>query len=443
MGNSVPEAPTGIQKLKWYGPGLLWMLSSVGSGSVLFTPRIGSKYGYELLWAALMVIFFQWVMIREVGRYTVVTGKTFFQGLKEIPGPANWAIWLIFIPQIVAAVATIGGIAALAGSALMIALPGSQVLYSTILIVVSIFLVVAGKYKAVEKVSSILAAILVVSTIIAAAKVFKGGGDFLDGLIPSLPKPFDAFFIVPWFGFILAGAAGIMWFTYWVAEKGYGKRNSEEKANYPNEDTKFRIKKWDRVMSNTAFVGIITGGLVVLSFLILGAEVLKPKRIIPEGIDVAKDLTRLLSEVWGKFGFWLLLSGVFIALWGSLMAGQDGWGRTFADATLLVKDKKKADGKMQKWIFGTKERLKNIYAVISTAALPLILFYIVQDPVKILSVAGVIAAAHTPVILAFALYLNTKKMDNFFSPSLFMRLMTVIVALFFTTVAVVYILSEI
>jgi len=45
----VPPAPTGLERVKWLGPGLLWMLSSVGAGSVLFTPRIGSRYQYELL----------------------------------------------------------------------------------------------------------------------------------------------------------------------------------------------------------------------------------------------------------------------------------------------------------------------------------------------------------------------------------------------------------
>jgi len=32
-----PKPPKGIKRFQWYGPGLLWMVSSVGSGSVLFT----------------------------------------------------------------------------------------------------------------------------------------------------------------------------------------------------------------------------------------------------------------------------------------------------------------------------------------------------------------------------------------------------------------------
>jgi len=53
----VAPVPSGWERFKWYGPGFIWMVSSVGSGSILFTPRVGSRYGYDLLWAAMLVTF--------------------------------------------------------------------------------------------------------------------------------------------------------------------------------------------------------------------------------------------------------------------------------------------------------------------------------------------------------------------------------------------------
>jgi Mn2+/Fe2+ NRAMP family transporter len=84
-----PEPPKGKERFKWYGPGLMWMISSVGSGSVLFTPRVGARYGFEFLWVALIIIFLMWIMIREVGRYSVVTGKTIFDGFKGVSGKTH------------------------------------------------------------------------------------------------------------------------------------------------------------------------------------------------------------------------------------------------------------------------------------------------------------------------------------------------------------------
>ncbi|OQW32308.1 MAG: hypothetical protein A4E19_19980 [Nitrospira sp. SG-bin1] len=74
----------------------------------------------------LIVPLFMWTMIREVGRYTVVTGRTLLEGCGDLPRPKGWAVRLIFIPQLLAAVVTIAGIAALIGSVLMIAFPGEQ-----------------------------------------------------------------------------------------------------------------------------------------------------------------------------------------------------------------------------------------------------------------------------------------------------------------------------
>ncbi|MDK3159301.1 Nramp family divalent metal transporter [Kamptonema cortianum] len=350
--SSTPKPPQGWKQLKWYGPGLMWMISSVGSGSVLFTPRVGSRYGYEYLWALLIVILFMWVMIREVGRYTVVTGKTILDGYRDLPGPKNWAIWLIFVPQIVAAVVTIAGIGALAGSALMLAFPGNQAIYATALIVLSAILVISGQYQRVEQAASVMAGLLIVAVIVAAIQVFPEWGEFTGGLVPGIGDDFDLEFLLPWLGFILAGAAGIMWFSYWVAAREYGgpvegdlendeTSNRNGSQDWEDEDLqqrrRDRLKKWLRVMSTTAAIGVVGGGLVIIAFLILGAELLRPEGIIPEGIRVAEDLTTLLSEVWGEFGYWLLLGSIAIALGGTIVANQDGWPRMFADATLILK----------------------------------------------------------------------------------------------------------
>ncbi|MEW6116537.1 MAG: Nramp family divalent metal transporter [Nitrospirota bacterium] len=145
--DNVAVAPAGRKRLNWYGPGLLWMVSSVGSGSVLFTPRVGSRYGYELLWAVLLVAFLTWVIIREIGRYTVVSGRTILDGYYSIPGPRRWAVWLIFLPGLASGIVVVAGIAALIGSALGIILPGRQAFFSVSIILVSAVLVISGRYN--------------------------------------------------------------------------------------------------------------------------------------------------------------------------------------------------------------------------------------------------------------------------------------------------------
>ncbi|MBE9170607.1 Nramp family divalent metal transporter [Pleurocapsales cyanobacterium LEGE 06147] len=473
---STPKPPRGWKQLKWYGPGFMWMISSVGSGSVLFTPRVGSRYGYEYLWALLIVIFFMWVMIREVGRYTVVTGKTILDGYRDLPGPKTWAIWLIYLPQLIAAVVTIAGIAALAGSALMIAFPGNQAMYAVALIILSAILVISGRYKRVEQATSVMAGVLILAVLVTAIRVFPEFDRFTGGLVPGIGEDFDLEFLLPWLGFILAGAAGIMWFSYWVAAREYGgsvedssedRETNDGNSSYYEDDEEFqqrrksRLKKWMQIMSTTAAIGTIGGGLVIVGFLILGVELLRPEGIIPEGIRVAEDLTRLLSEVWGEFGYWLLIVSVAIALGGTILANQDGWPRMFADATLILaedrldepeeanengnngRSRHRGNGRSQwkQWL-SDREKLKNIYVIVTVTILPLLVFFLVREPVDILEVGGIVAAAHQPVVAFLTLYLNKTKLPEELQPGWMAFTVMLLSGLFFTVVAVLYFTIE-
>ena len=444
-----PVPPTGFfRRFSWYGPGFLWMVSSVGSGSVLFTPRVGGRYGYSLAWVVFVVIFFQWVWIREIGRYSVVTGRTILDGYSDIPGPKRWAVWFIIVPQFFAGVFTVSGIASLIGSALIIALPGAHWMYSSGMIVLSIVLVVLGKYKGVEKAASVLAGVLILVTVITAIVVFPSPARPAAGLVPSIPPDFDFHFLLPWIGFMLAGAAGILWYSYWVAEKGYGGKIRGDSANQRKETDKIsgeqvnrRLKEWNHIMSVTSAIAVITAGLVTLAFLVLGTELLMPRGIIPEGIEVAEDLTTLLAAVWGDAGFWLLIIGIFIALFGTILSNQDGWGRSFADATLILLPSKFRQSESQKWymkFLRSRVTLKNFYAITITALLPLVIFLIVRQPVQLLSIAGIIASIHMPVIILLTQYVNMRSLPKELRPGKFISGIMTLSGFVYIGIAVLY-----
>ncbi len=463
----VPPPPTGLERLKWLGPGLLWMLSSVGAGSVLFTPRVGSRYQYDLLWIPLLIFIFMWVMIREAGRYTVVSGKTLLEGYNALPGPRGWAVWIIFVPQLIAAAVSIAGVGALVGSDLMIAFPGTHMLFAVAPILVSCALVVSGHYSGVERVSQALAFLLVTAIVITAFQVFPAPARLGHGLRPHIPEDAQIYFILPWVGYVLAGAIGITWFSYWVATRGYGggvvgisempsnnhtSETDPETAEIDDAVREARIQAWIRTMSATAGFGVVTGGIVVLSFLILGTELLAPEGIMPAGIDVARSLTHLLSDIWGWAGYWLMIAAVFIALGGTILANQDGWGRTFTDATLIL-DRNQREGPVpvKPLLARLNDRLpfeadgwsplKNGYVILVTTLLPLLILLLVENPVQLLSIAGIIAAAHTPVVVFLTLKLNRTRLPDPFRPSLISSAMMTLSGLFYGGLAVLQILK--
>ena len=417
---AAPRAvPRGRARLAWYGPALVWMVSAVGSGSVLFTPRVAARYEYALLWLALLTCACMWIMIREAARYTTVTGRTLLDGFDRLPGPRGWALWVIFVPQLVAAVVGVAGLSALVGSAGTVALGGPHWLYTLGLLACASGLVAFGEYDALERVSRYMAMILIALSVAAALSVLPSPATLAAGLVPHIPADFELAFVLPWVGTILAGSMGIVWFAYWTATHGYGGASTlsgehhEDTAHDDADPTQAgheRLAGWLRLASRAALAAVVGGACVIVAFNVLGAELLAPRGLVPAGTDVARDLARLLEGVWGAFGFWALIVLTVFALGGSVMANQDGWSRSFADITLLLIGARRRPA----WL--TRRNLKRAYALGVTGVAPAMVYLTVRDPVAIMSWSGVVAAAHTPFIVALILLVNRAHLPRGLAP---------------------------
>lgn len=430
--------PRGWKQASWYAPALLWAVSAIGSGSVLFTPRVSARYEYALLWVAAVTCIFMWVLIREAARYSIVTGRTMLDGFSHIEGPKNWALWIIFIPQLAAAMVGVGGLAALVGSALKAGAGGSNDLWTLGFLTLATLLVALGGYDGVRRVSVFMAAILVALSIAAAVTVDPPTTPLLQGFVPNLPKDRDAAFVLPWIGTILAGSMGIIWFGYWTITHGYGGRtemsaehseSEEERKDHNEQTTATALRSWVRLASQAAALAVLIGFAVIVSFTVLGAELLAPNDTVPEGADVADELAQLLGDVWGRFGFWAMIILSVFALGGSVIANQDGWSRTFADITLVLRPRKHWPG----WV--TRRRLQQVFAVTVTGLCPAIVYLLVGDPVRIMSISGVIAAVHTPFIAALILLANRSQLPDTLKPSLLSSLMLGLAGLYYLAVS--------
>nr|WP_256526406.1 Nramp family divalent metal transporter [Gilvimarinus sp. DA14] len=441
---------------------MLWMLSAVGTGSILFTPRVAAAYEYQLLWLLLLVVFFMWVMIREMARYSIASGQTMLEGMYSLKGPKGWAVWFILLPQLLAAGVGIAGLAGVVGSALQSFLPGNATLYAAVLIGLSTLVVAGGQYSALERISRIMALVLMVMVIAAALVVSPDTAKMAEGLVPAWPKESELYIILPWVGTILAGSMGIVWFGYWTATRGFGgglesrDKDDECKQAAPaaEDDNKVvksqRIKDWVKVMTGAATLGVVGGLLVITAFLILGAELLGGGDI-PKGADVATDLTSLFSEVWGSWGEYLLLAAIIIALGGSVLANQDGWGRSFADMTLILtrdlRDGRKSSKTLalENWLNNKtsitlfkRKTLKRIFVVTVTGIIPVFIVLLFKDPVKVMSASGIVAALHTPFIALTALYVNRTRLAHDIRPGIIATVSMTLAGLFYLGFAGIY-----
>ncbi|MGB3263554.1 MAG: Nramp family divalent metal transporter [Microcoleus sp.] len=436
----IPQPPEGWERFKWLGPSFLWMLSAAGSGELLFTPRIAALYGYSLLWALLAAVILKWFINNEVGRFSVCTGATILEGFKQIPGPKNWTIWLILLPQLVVAISTVAGLAGAAATALILVTGGSVQLWTVIIIAVTAAIVFMGQYEVVEKISSFIGIGRTLAVVAAAIFVFPNLRKLAEGLVPQIPPDVQYQEILPWLGFMLAGAAGLMWYSYWVEARGYGAASLKQEqpldfSQIDPEETK-KLQGWVTLMSFSNTLAVVGALLAALAFLILGGELLRPQGLVPKEQQVAEILGSLLGDLWGPFGFWFMVAIVFITFCSTTLSVQDGFGRMFADGTQILLQ---GFGVRNRW---TNEKfLQRFYIAGLLAVLPIAIYLIFGEPVALLQIAGGIEAAHIPIVTGLTLYVNHRMLPDELRPSKLIWGGTVTAGIFFAGFAVIYLLQ--
>ena len=434
----VPKAPSGAGRLKWLGPGFLWMVSAAGSGELLFTPRVGSLYGYALVWALLLAVTCKWFINREVGRYAVCTGAPILEGFRRLPGPRNWAVWIIVTPQLVVAVSAIAGLASSSATAATLVLPGPLWLWTAVIIGVAATFVLWGRYSLIENTATVLGLTLAVAAVVTAVSVFSDPGALASGFVPSFPQDVDFGEILPWLGFALSGAAGIMWYSYWLPPKGYGAAG-DEGAEFPidpkelDEGARDRLRGWLAQLTLDNTVAVIGTLLITLGFLVLGVELLRPEGLVPDEDRIAEVLGQLLGSTWGRFGYWFMIAAVGVAFFSTTLSNQDGWGRLLSNGTGILARGLGVQGRLADDGF-----LRRVYLVVVLAVLPVAVFLLFGNPVFLLQLAGGIEAAHLPVLAGLTLYVNHRTLPKDLRPSKLVFALTILSGLFFAAFAVVY-----
>lgn len=317
---------------------------------------------------------------------------------------------------------------------------GSKELITFLIIVITGLIVLLGRYKLVEMLAVVCGVLLSLAVMTAAITIFPDGKKMIEGLMPILPESVEYGEVLPWLGFMLAGAAGLMWFSNWVQARGYGVSGDEDENNYhidrANDTAIKKLRGWLRQMSISNTLAVVGALLVAIAFLILGTELLQPEGLIPAEDKMSEVLGKLLGQLWGPVGFWFMIAAVFVSFWTTVLTNQDGWSRMYASGTNILLRQFSVTGKWTR-----VQTLRKVYVVGLLVVAPCVLYAIIGKPVSLLMVAGGIEAAHIPVVAFLALYLNKTQLPQGLSPSPLSFWATAIAGLFFTLFAVFYLLQ--
>ena len=158
-----------------FGPGMMLMMTGIGTSHLVTAPVAGGRFGYALLWCLPIAYIFKYYGFEMAIRFTHATGRSILDAYatawKKIP------VWYVLITTVIqSAVGQAGRLIAAAAVVfyffrlyLGVDIPGLDddrelAVYGLILGVASVLIILRGRYAVVELATKIAAGILIVCT---------------------------------------------------------------------------------------------------------------------------------------------------------------------------------------------------------------------------------------------------------------------------------------
>lgn len=412
---NIKDPPTTIRgSLRFLGPGMITSAAVVGSGELLTATTLGAQVGFMLFWLVVVSTFVKvWVQV-ELARWSISTGKAAITGYDDVPpriAKRGWVAWLVLLMflQFLIGQAGVIGASALAFSMLFPIGGDPTSLLSigawvTLLVVVAITVHLANRYELLENISTVLVLLV---TAFAVVMVFLvqttpyayTAGDLGNGMRFQIAAGAMGVALAM-FGMTGVGAGEITAYTYWCVEKGYAAWTG---PNDGSESWVRRARGWVRVMKVDAWVAWVIYTISTAAFYMLGAAVLNPQGLQPEGNDVMAVIAGIFDTTVGAWGGTLFLVGAGVALFKTILANVPSLARQVTN-TLSV--------------FGafdwTDMTRRDRWMRVTMVVLPItwgLLAVVVNSPLALVLIAGVLNALYLMGVAVATLYLSRTQTD--------------------------------
>ena len=395
--------------LRSLGPGILLAATSVGASHLLMSPEAGARFGYQLVWLVLLVHLVKYPAFELAPRYVAGRGESLLEAYREAPGPRHWALWLGLVDMSLQAVGVLAALIGLTASFLVgaaaelglssLGSPARDLgAWSLGLVLVLLALVRWGRYGSLRAVNLVLMLALSLGTLVAFAAAPPPAQALPTMLSPALPAG-SLLLVAAILGYMPTSVAVSIWQSLWALEHGRfrpGRGDSPESRRSRLKAGLFDLR-----------LGYGLSALLAVAFVSLGATLLHPRGLVPEGPDVALTLSSLYTLVLGEWMRPVFLGMAFCALFTTCYTSIDGFPRTFV-ATLRVLRGRKAVADLEPEPPAAAETRgeRRIYWIFLLAATfgGMALLAAVPDPVAVVKVVGALGLLLSPIYFALNLW---------------------------------------
>jgi Mn2+/Fe2+ NRAMP family transporter len=341
-----------FRSLLWhFGPGVILMMTGIGTSHLVTAPTAGGRFEYALLWCIPVAYAFKYYGFETAFRFTGSTGKSLIEAYAT--AWRKWPLWYVLVTTLMQCALGQAGRLIAASAVLYYAfseslgLPIPLAAYGVVLGLISVAIILRGRYKAVEWAAKILAAILFVSTIavyVVRPAPFSALSHFF-----LVETPAGSWLIIAAFlGLLPTGIDVSLQASEWgkAQRVGMGRiRNRLEEAGLtgrfnagsPRKDAltvhtnrmpqhaREYARRWLVTGLWDFRIGHLVSFFVVCVFLLLAAEWLYPSPVAGEAVmgEIAGIFTRSV----GSWMMIIFLLGAFAATFSTAFNYFDGWPR--------------------------------------------------------------------------------------------------------------------
>jgi Mn2+/Fe2+ NRAMP family transporter len=280
-----------------------------------------------------------------------------------------------------------------------------SLIWATGITLISIVLLVIGRYRLIQSVSTALVASFTLITLVnllylqAIPEWRVSWADLVSGMSFQIPEGKGLIVALSAFGIIGVGATELIQYPYWCLEKGYAKWTGPRDGS---PEWEARAKGWVRVLQWDAWCSMVVYTFATVAFYLLGAAILGRTGLDPGGEQMVRTLGQMYVPVFGAAAQGVFLFGAFAVLYSTFFVATASHARVCADALRVFGVSTGDEATYRRWV--------RIFCII----LPLLFlasFAFFKTPKELVLAGGFMGALMLPLLGVAALYFRYRRCD--------------------------------
>ena len=468
-------SPSGLAR--HFGPGMILMMTGIGTSHLVTAPVAGGRFEYALLWCIPIAYVFKYYGFEMAFRFTHATGRSMLDAYAT--AWRKWPLWYVLITTLLQC--AIGQAGRLVAASLVVFYFSSEYLglsvpipvYGFLLAVVSVVIILVGRYAVLELVTKVFAGMLVVSTVavyVAEPAPFSAMGHFF-----LVQTPAGSWLtIVAFLGLLPTGIDVSLQASEWGKAKRVGMGRIREQLERTGSAAAFDpftsnredltvntstlpaqtleyCRRWFAIGLWDFRVGHTISFILACVFLLLAAVWLYPSPV--EGNAVIGEIAGIFPQRDAPWMTLVFLIGAFAATFSTAFNYFDGWPRVVgaccrnlfrSTASLrgIARDDLTAEHKRRWYSEYNIYRLTMFYSLVASVAI----VAGIGRPVWLVLVASALAFFIAPVVFFLNLYYCFSvipKGDKIFYPSTFASWFSWMSLVVFTGLSAILIMARV